>query len=85
MRAIAPPSADPALTRWLARQIVRQHTEKPERIDEGAIPLRQLDIASRASGCAQCGDGNDPTCWMLGWARAELAQKPGDPRRDLGR
>jgi hypothetical protein len=70
---VAPADADPALTRWVAEQVLRQHAEQPARIDEGAIPLRQTDVASRASGrCAQC-DGSDRDCRMLVWARAEKA------------
>jgi hypothetical protein len=83
-------TADPAMVRWAAEQVIRQHSETAERMDEGAIPLRQTGVPSRASGgCAQC-DGSDPACRMLVWARAELAalagpeshSTPGDPRRE---
>lgn len=62
---------DPGDRQWAARQVIRQHTEQPERIDEGAIPLRQTAIPSRASGrCAHCTDAGE--CRMLVWAEAEL-------------
>ena len=64
---------DPAAVRWAAEQVLRQHTEHAERIDDGAIPLRQTSVPARAVGrCAQC-DGGDPDCRLLVWARAELA------------
>lgn len=63
---------DPAAVAWAARQVIRQHTEQPERINEGAIPLRQTGVPSRASGrCAHCTD--DGGCRMLVWAETELA------------
>lgn len=79
VRPIAPPDADTATVLWLARQIVRQHTEQPATV-EAADPAtgHQSRYPTHAAGrCAQCQP--DGTCRMLGWARAELgAQRPLD-------
>lgn len=64
-------AVNPADVRWAAEQVIRQHTERAERIDEGAIPFRVDGVPARAAGrCQHCGDEG---CRMLTWAESEIA------------